>query len=102
MAKYVLRFMLDYGSGTCLWSGNDEARKLYGYPIMSDDLPVSDELKSDLKKFIKWYDKSLNWDDPGGDSLWSDDEWRHFGEVKKSIYQRVCEELGEEYEVELK
>ena len=37
--------------------------------------------------------------DPGGDSLWSDDMWKYFAEVKESIFQRVCEELGEEYEV---
>ena len=99
MAKYILRFMFDYGSGTCLWSGNDEAREKFDYPVMFAELPISEELKADLKKFIKWYDSSLNWDDPGGDSLWSDEMWQYFHDVQKNIYQRVCEEPGEEYEV---
>ena len=99
MAKYLLRFMLDYGSGTCIWSGNDEAREKYDYPVMFRELPVLDELKTDLRKFIKWYDSSLNRDDPGGDSLWSSEEWAYFHKMAKKMYARVCDELGHDYEV---
>ena len=66
---------------------------------MFSELPVSEGLKTDLKKFIKWYDSSLNWDDPGGDSLWNSEEWAYFLEMAKMMYDRVCDELGEDYEV---
>ena len=33
MAKYEMKYMFDWGSGTCVWSTNDAAIDKYDYPV---------------------------------------------------------------------
>lgn len=98
---YKLKFMFDWGSGVCLWSANKDAEDKFGdYPILTSALPVSRELKERLERLVEWHDEAFNWDDPACDLLWDDGQISKFLATAKKTYLRLCEELGEEYEVE--
>lgn len=98
---YKLKFMFDWGSGVCLWSANKNAEDKFGdYPIATSNLPVSQELKEKLEQLIERHDEALNWNDPAGDLLWDDDQICEFLMNAKNLYLALCDELGEEYEIE--
>ncbi len=101
MAVYQMRFRFDWGSGVCLWSANDTARARYGYPVMTEDLPIGKALKDALEDLIERHDEALDWNDPGGDLLWDDAAVDAFLSETEALYHRLCEELGETYEVTL-
>jgi hypothetical protein len=75
---HELRFFFDPGSGTCLWSRNDEARRAFGYPVEHWKLPISENTKRWLDHRVTWYDTALDWQDPGGDSPWDHEESQRF------------------------
>ena len=49
MAKYKMKYLFDWGSGTCLWSTIDAAIDKYDYPVVLDNLPISSNLKIQLE-----------------------------------------------------
>ena len=49
MAKYEMKYLFDWGSGTCLWSTIDAAIDKYDYPVVLDNLPISSNLKIQLE-----------------------------------------------------
>ena len=98
---FQLKFMFDWGSGVCLWSSNTTSQEKFGdYPIDTDDLPVSQELKEKIEYLINKHDEALNWNDPGGDLLWNDTQIQEFMNEAKKVYLALCDELGAEYEIE--
>lgn len=98
---YKLKFMFDWGSGVCLWSANKSSKDKFGdYPIESSELPISQELKEKLEQLIEFHDEALDWNDPAGDLLWNDNQIQEFLVMAKKLYLILCDELGEEYEVE--
>ena len=98
---YKLKFMFDWGSGACLWSTNDAAVDKFGdYPVITDVLPISQELKAELEHLIDWHDEALNWDDPAGDLLWSESQIQEFMTAAKKSYLALCDALGADYEIE--
>ena len=100
--KYKLEFMFDWGSGTCVWSANDEAKEKFGsYPIGTHDLPISDELKKILDALIDFYQLSMDFEKTNGDLLWNKEQIEDFRESTQEAYEALCEELGSEYEIEL-
>ena len=99
---YRLKFMFDWGSGCCVWTTNDAARKLFGdYPVFPEQLPVSEQLKATLKDLIDKHDEALDWDYPPNALLWSEEEIKVFQTEAIAAYQQLCIELGEDYEVVL-
>ena len=104
MPTYKLKYMFDWGSGVCLWSCNKEAKEKYGdYPIEEmEKLPVSAELRKELEFLINEHDKALNWDDPGGDLLWNDQQIADFKQRAAQAYEQLVRELGNDFEVEFK
>lgn len=96
-----MKYMFDWGSGTCLWSENKPAIERYDYPVEIDKLPISYELKGYLAKLVERHDMALNWDNPSGDLMWSEEEQRHFIEDATDGYKRLCRELGDKYLVRL-
>ena len=55
-------------------------------PVMTDALPVSQELKAELEHLIEWHDEALHWADPAGDLLWSDSQIQEFMVAAKKAY----------------
>lgn len=98
---YKLKFMFDWGSGVCLWSANKAAKDKFGdYPIDTSELPISQRLKEKLDQLIEMHDEALNWDDPAGELLWDNGQINEFLAMAKKCYFALCDELGEEYEIE--
>lgn len=100
--KYRLKFMFDWGSGVCLWADNEATEVKFGdYPVETYDLPISDELKATLEKLIYLYDESFDPEDPNSDWLWDKNQIEEFLRTVRKAHERLCEELGLEYGVEL-
>lgn len=98
-ARYRLRFFFDYGSGICLWSDNDAALEAFDYPVAANRLPLSPETVRRADEVLAWYDRSLNWDDPGAPLLWRQEECDRFNAAVRALLASLREELGEEFEV---
>ncbi len=102
MATYKMKFMYDWGSGVCLWCTNHTAKtKFIDYPILTSKLPVSEKLKDELNHLIELHDTALNWNEPNGDLLWNDKQIDEFLKATQNAYNRLCNELGSDYEIEL-
>ncbi len=102
MGVYEFQFMFDWGSGTCLWSINDLAKRKYGYDVNIDVLPISKELKGLANSLIMKHDEALDWSNPGGDLLWDETEILMFKKQAKELYCKLCDELGTLYSIQLK
>jgi len=99
--RYKLKFMFDWGSGVCLWALNEAAKKKFcDYSVEVKNLPVSQELKSDLYHLIDYHDDAFDWNNPGRDLLWDQDQIGVFLAEAKDVYYVLCKELGPEYDVE--
>jgi hypothetical protein len=96
---YELRFFFDYGSGVCLWAGNDAAREAYDYPVSAEWLPLGDDLLARVDRLLEEYDSSLDWDNPGGPSLWSEQQWQVFYAEARQLLAALRQQLGSRYEV---
>lgn len=99
--KYKLKFMFDWGSGTCIWAANNAARAKYGYAVDIDELPISEELCECMVRLCEEHDLALDWECPQNGPVWTGQEQKAFKERAKQIYQRICEELAEEFEIVL-
>lgn len=98
--KYELKFMYDWGSGVCVWATNAASKaKFQDYPVNTSDLPISPELADLLNRLIIQHDTALNWADPGSALLWNEAQQAAFIAQAQSAYQRLCAELGSDYEV---
>lgn len=89
MAKYVLKYMFDWCSGTCLWSVNKEAEEKFGYLIDLDEIPLSRNLRNELEYLIDKHDEALDWNCPSNPLLWSEQEQNDFIERAKKAFHRV-------------
>lgn len=101
MKKYEMKYMYDWGSGTCLWSENEAAAKEYGSPVDVESLPLTKELQRTLLHLIEWHDEALNWDDPASDLLWTEEEKAEFTKEAMHGYERLCRELKDDYLITL-
>ncbi len=102
MPRYKLKYMFDFGSGVCLWSGDQVTEGFFhDYPIVLEKLPISDEIKAELERLILWHDEALDWSNPGGPLLWDEKQIGIFSEAAEKCYYRLCEELGSDFDVEL-
>lgn len=99
LATYEMKYMFDWGSGTCVWSTNDEAREMYDYPVDISALPISAELIQFLYELCDEHDKALDWECPANDLLWSEGKIELFSQKARKGYENLCKELGPEYKV---
>ncbi len=98
MARYRIRFFFDWGC-TPFWSGNDETRECFDYPIQPEKLPLSQETMKRSYELAEWHDKSLNWDYPPDPSPWRQEECDRFNTAVKQLFEAARDELGEEFEL---
>lgn len=101
MAVYKLKFMFDWGAGTCVWSANAAAREKYGYLIALHRLPISAGLLQTLLDLCARHDEALDWDNPSGPLLWDQKQRARFSWEARSGYERLRRELGTEYDIAL-
>ena len=94
-----MKFMFDWGSGTCVWSTNQAASEKYGYPVDVSRLPISSGLIRLLEDLCDKRDEALNWKCPNDDLLWSKEQCEMFFHAARNGYEKLCEELGTEYHI---
>jgi hypothetical protein len=110
---YKLKFFFDYNSGGCLWCDNNTAREKFGVGILDADIfdlngniiqnakiELPKNIKEEISKLDKLYSTSLNWNDPTGKSLWSENQWNEFDKRAKKIHIKIAKLLGDKYELE--
>lgn len=99
MPKFHLRYFFDPGSGVCLWSKNDAARERFGYPVDTNDLPLSENTKRRVWYMCAWFDTSIDWSFPSGPSPWSEEEVGQFKRQAQNLLDLLREQLGPEFEI---
>lgn len=103
MVKYKFKYWFEWGCSEdwcpCLWAADDVTGEKYGYSINLDELPISKELIHFLCELGVQHDEALDWDYPPDPLLWSKEEEKQFYQKAKEGYERLQEELGQEYEI---
>lgn len=99
MKCYELKYMFDWGSGTCLWSINEDAKNEFGYAVEIENLHISSALKQQIFYLIEWHDEALDWEEPTNGLLWDDKEIEAFKIRARELYCSLSEELGSLYRI---
>ena len=89
----TIKLMTDYGCFP-IWDCDNIGN------LNPEYLPISAILKQDLKKWAETFDAILDWDDPASAGFKSDREKRDFEDKGLELWQRLENELGDEYIVE--
>lgn len=110
--KYNLRFFFDYNCGGCLWSDNEAAYEIFGVGCLDTEITdmdsnIVEEPKIKLPASIRHrvlvldnlYSESLNWNDPSGQSLWDNAQWKNFYEQTRELHRQIVLTLDNEFEV---
>lgn len=99
MAKYVFKYWYEWG-GTCLWSANDTTIDEFDYAVDEQQLPISRKLKNLLWYLQAYHENMMDMDEaPLGSPWWTEEDTIMFNKKKKFVYEQLCKELGEEFEV---
>lgn len=109
---YRLRFFFDYGCGGCLWCDNEAAYKKYDVGTLDADLfdqngmiiqeariKLPNSIRQKVLELDKLYNESLNWKDPGGDSMWNKSQWDNFHLQTRELYNEISIILGDDFEI---
>lgn len=103
MAKYKFKYWYEWGaSGDCLWAADKVTEEKYGYNPAIESLPLSHELVAFLHETGNMHDEALNWDyppDPPDPEIWTPEKEADFDKRAHEGYERICQELGEDYEI---
>lgn len=83
-----LVFGFDYGC--CLWDNG---------AVDENSLPISDNLKSELKTLEDEFCDYLDWNDPAGPPVWTREETYAFFDRAESVCIKLEEELRGKYTV---
>jgi hypothetical protein len=109
---YKLRFFFDYNCGGCLWAGNKAAYDKFDVGCLdSETIDLTGAISSKAKIILppairnkvidldNRYAQSLNWNDPGGESLWDKSTWERFYLETKALHKEISLNLGNLFEV---
>ena len=99
--KPAIRFMFDWMCDSPLWADDLEVMDELDIPVDLNLLAISEELKTELRELCVEHDGFLNWDDPGSGLVGSSAEWKEFSLRAYAAFQRVREELKDQYTVYL-
>lgn len=96
--RYLLRYWFEW-RGPGLWGINRKASEKYGYGIDIDNLPLSEQTKKRMNEMGKWHDTALDWNNPGGDSPWTTEDWEKYERAEALLLEDLRKELSDEYEI---
>jgi len=99
MTCYRLRFFFDAGAGVYLWSSDASARERYGIAISPEQLPLSAATQQAVNRLVRWYDASLDWDNPAGPTPWSPEECVRFNAAARALLTQLRLQLGTDYDL---
>lgn len=90
---YRIKLLFEWGGGA-IWADSDMARARFGVGPIEDQLGLSPALRDRLGKLSTWHDGALDWDDPTGNSPWTEEERMRFDEAARLTMRDICRELG--------
>jgi hypothetical protein len=109
---YQLRFFFDYGSGGCLWPGNDAAIQAFGFgPLDADTYDLHGQLldaarialpaaiKERIKALDHRFSASLDQHNPGGPGLWTAEQWQAFHADAMALCDSIAGILGDDFAI---
>lgn len=96
---YRLRYLFDFGSGICLWAGDDRTHADFDYPIHSSKLPITATLQHRIEFVLAWYDTFLDWDHPPAQTQWSSTERAAFNQSAQEVLALLRAQLGPKFEI---
>lgn len=99
MAPMRLRFFFDWGTTTCLWADDAEARSRLGYAVEPRDLPLAPALVDALEQLAIRHDGFLNWADPAAPHDRSPADCRAFDLAVAELVPHLREALGPDFEL---
>lgn len=99
MARYLLRYSFDTGSGSCLWSSNDAAIREFDDAVDARRLPLPENTWRRVYYITAWWDTVINWSDPSGPSPWDEAEERRFKNEARKLLAMMREQLGPDFEI---
>ena len=104
--KYRLRFFIEYGAGS-LWADNEAAYEKFDVGPLDETIYSLDkkvlaepkiklpaDLESTRKRLIDLYNTSLDQNDPGGFSLWTETQWDNFHKQTREFIIKFVNSLG--------
>ncbi len=101
-AKYVIRFLCEWGAG-CLWPGNDAAYRdfdLGPYDLHEPcPLPLSVGMLGRCRDLDRWHRTSLNLDCTVQPGPWRQAECDRFNAAVEELVTELRQELGPVFEV---
>lgn len=104
MGKYRFKYWFEWGCSEtfcpCLWSCDTFTKEKFGYNVDINLLPVSKELKDFIFKLGLKHDEALDWEYPPNSLLWTKEEESQWYKDVHKAYDRLLEELGNDYEIE--
>jgi hypothetical protein len=98
-AHYRLRYFFEAGAGTCLWADDPGTEARYGLAVDIHMLPVRPNTRVLCDHATAWFDTHLDWDDPAGPSVWSDDEAARFRATAARLLEALRADLEPAFEI---
>lgn len=90
-----MRFLLDPGSGTCLWRENVASESHFDYPIDHQTLGLSQNTVAALNVLIALKDLQIDWSDPTSTGPhWSNGLEIQFKALQESALKAAAAELA--------
>ena len=97
--QYRFRYFFDTGSGICLWSDNDAARRRFGYAVDVENLPLPESVCRRSVFVTSWYDTFMDWENAPEPSPWAAREESAFKFAAQELLLLFREHLSQDFEI---
>jgi hypothetical protein len=97
--RLPLRYFFEWATDSALWSGDPQLSDQIGYPAKPESLGLSPETCERMRELARWHDTDMDWSDPGGERLWSDEEAQKFARASQDLYHQIVKEIGVRYTI---
>lgn len=62
-------------------------------------IKLPDSTKRKVLLLDKLFVESLDWDNPGGDSMWDKSQWEYFYSLARELHREISDFLGDDFEI---
>ncbi|MBX3581190.1 MAG: hypothetical protein KF810_04780 [Rhizobiaceae bacterium] len=85
----AIKVMADYGTDPLWYMASEEVGGIYQHA-----LGISWSLAMDLGDWVHEFNDALNWDDPGGEPRWSEQQFAEHSDRGRKLAERLVDELA--------